>query len=130
MLVDLEKVLEELVVPDCVCCGYINVIESTVRLRPPGGLDQVVPSIEVLLVRVHPILEDSVCVGEHWFDVTDDKVEFPPTSFAHSGSNRPDEREDEHFLNECEEVSGVTIFCLLVSAKDNIVELGKVFDAS
>lgn len=91
VMVNSQQVLEELVVTNCIGGRHINIVESAVGLRPPRSLDQVIPSIKVLLVGVNPVLEDCVGVGEHRLNVTDDKIEFSTTAFADSGTNRPDE---------------------------------------
>jgi len=71
------------------------------------------PRSPVLLLLVDVELEYSVTVREHWFNITEDVVDFTATCFVNGGTNRPNDAEHKPLLNVEQEISSILLFSLL-----------------
>lgn len=123
-----EETLSEVSVTDGINSGYNNFVELLANWLV--GSDLLFPAEPVLLFLVDVVFVDSVAVGEHGLDISEDIIDFTSAAFIDGGANGPNETEYEPLLNVEEVVTSVFFLTLLEAQNKSIIEVAEGFDTS
>lgn len=91
--------------------------------------DLLFPAGPVFLLLVDVMFEDSVAVGEHWFNVSKNVVDFASTSLIDGGADGPNKTEYKPLFNVEEVVSSILLFALLKAEHEGVVQVAEALDA-